>query len=226
MMQDPPSTKHTTLFFNMDTINKLIKVISDDNLLKICFNQKLLDFLKIDLFKMDTTSLKELFPKLEPEFGHNRGVFFNIHVPSFMTNGLYSRVQSGRLTVLLPVILQVYVSMNQTSYYNSTLEKCIADNDCILGQRADLEVYFTIAGQITTDKKFVLAFLDTEIASVVPVPAKTLDPDVFKSKLNNLIDLLLPSTLPSFDLSHLIPHSDLSVDFLDNQVATFHLARS
>lgn len=226
MSAEPPTTKYSTLAIDIDIINKFLKVLADDDTLKFAFNQKFLDGLKVDLLKLDTTSLKEIFPFLEREFGHNKGVFFSLHVPTFSsTSKLYSRVQSGRLSLLVPIIMNVYVTIDQAAYYDSTLEQCLATHNCVLGQRVDLELYFTIASQFTVDKQMMFSFLDAKVVSAEPVPDKTLDGDTFIKKLDNLIDLLLPAQLPALNFTGLAGDNRFSVDYQDDQVAYFHIDR-
>lgn len=210
------SDDYTTLAVNVDTFNKILKVVTANDYLKIAFNQKMLDLLDFKLLKLDTTSLKAFFPKMEA-FGRNKGVFFSGLIPKFQQPHFNARSYGGHLSLIFQAIFTLFVALDQSQYYNSTLEQCIAISNCVVAQKVELYLHLTLAAQLTTEKKLAMSYLGVEIQHVDTIPKHYVDPEIFKEKLNNFLDTILPVSLPSFDLSSLFPNTILSMDALDDQ---------
>ena len=81
MTQEMQSYTFSTVSFNTDVFNKVLKYLSYSQLLDVSFNQKYLDDNHIDSLKLDTTSLKPFFPNLEPSYGSHKGCFLRLTLP-------------------------------------------------------------------------------------------------------------------------------------------------
>ena len=218
------SLNYTTLALNTDALNKWLKAVTMDRNLNISFNQKLLDLIKFNLIRLDTSSLRAIFPFMEKQFGPNLGVFFNIYLPSdYEKYKSYFRLNSGYLNLVLRIILEAWVDTdpNTAAYYNSTLKQCwqvTPLSPCKLSVTLTLDTYITTAIQVTKDKKLTFGSPDIEVTRVDVYP-QLISNEIMQEKLNNFLEIMLPHLLPNINLGLLVPNSNLSFDGLDDQRA-------
>ena len=218
------SLNYTTLTLNTDSLNRWLKAVTMDRNLNLSFNQKLLDKINFKLIRMDTSSLRAIFPFMEKQFGPNLGVFFNLYLPSdYEMYKSYFRLSSGYLNVVLRIIMEAWVDMDSTTYYNSTLKECWAvtpNSPCRISVTLTLDTYITTAIQITTDKKIAFGSPDIEVTRVDVYP-QLISNEIMQEKLNNFLEIMLPHLIPNIGLGLLIPNSNLSFDGLDDQRAVW-----
>lgn len=211
------STKYSSLVINIDVMNKILKALSYNQALNLSFNQKLFDTLKFGLLRLDTTSLKAFFPRLEIDYGAGLGVWMHVFLPQYDSNRCYAKNSQGHVSYVLALNIEIYVDKDTWSnYYHGSLKKCIANNTCVLALTLELDLYANIPLQFSKAKQLIVGFIDAEITNVYAFP-KTVDPDILKLKLNNFIEISLPHLIQPIDLSALFPNSMPSVDVLDDQ---------
>ena len=225
-MQAPPlSQNYTSFIFNTDTLNKILSATTATESASFSFNQKFLDQIKFKLLRLDTTSLKPFFPTLEPLYGPDLGVYLKIYLPQYDGNRCYLKNSGGIVVAVLAVQLEIFVTRDPSTYYNSTLAECLTTTTCTRANTIEMDLYLKLPITFTSDQKMAFGFMDAEITNVIIVPP-TFDPEMLKSKLNNFIDISLPHLIPPIDLSNIpVLNSFLiSVDALDDQRVALALA--
>ena len=216
MQASPLSRKYSSLMFNVDILNKILSATTTTQSLSFSFNQKILDLIHFSLLKLNTTALKPFFPNLETTFGYNLGVYFKIYLPQYDANRCYIKNSAGLTIAVLAAQLEIYVTTDQASYYNTTLAQCVANSTCVRANTVEMDLYIKLPLAFTTDKKIALGFADVEIANVIVTPT-SFDPELLKAKLNNFLDVSLPHLLPEIDISAILAPFLVSADALEDQ---------
>lgn len=216
MQAKPLSYNYTSLIFNTDILNKVLSATTSTESISVSFNQKTLDDIKFTLLTLNTTALKPFFPSLEPMYGQNLGVYIKAYLPQYDNNRCYFKVSGGIIVAVLAAQLELYVTRDQATYYNSSLEECLAKTTCIKANTIEMDMYIKLPMSFTTDKQLALGFMDVEITNVIVSPA-TFDPDMLRVKLNNFVDISLPHLLKPIDLSLILAPFLVSVDALEDQ---------
>lgn len=215
------STNYSSIAFSTDFFNKHMHAsgfVSND---LFVISQKTLDKINFTLLELDTSSLKPYFPRLEKEYGQRLGVFMRFSSPVYDSAQSHSIATAGRLATTGAVNLQVWVDRNSATYYNDTLDKCIASGSCALAVTVTIGYYINLPLQFTKDVSLTFGYADLELTSAKPFPVGYIEPELFLAKFNNFIDMSLPHLLPSLDLSWLFAHCKLAVDVLDDQRIIF-----
>lgn len=216
MQAKPLSNKYTSLIFNTDALNRILSATTRTESLSISFNQRNLDLLKFKLLELNTTALKPFFPSLEPIYGPNLGVYMRAYLPQYDDNRCYIKVSGGIIVAVLAVQLELYVTKDQSTYYNSTLAQCLANANCTKANSIEIDLYVKLPLTFTKDKMLAVGFMDVEVTNVVVTPS-TFDPEPLRVKLNNFVDISLPHLIPPIDISMVLAPFLVSVDALEDQ---------
>ena len=220
MDQPMLSYNYSSLAVNTDVFNKFAQAFFYDNMLNFSFNQRIFDTVHFDLLRLDTTALKEFFPKIEDDYSPGLGVWLQIQTAAYDKYTSYLRNTAGQVVLLLQTNINVYVDTNSyDKYYHGRLEECIHNSTCIYAYGINVDLYLKLPIQLSKEKQLLLGYLDADITkvSLFYTARKSFDTEVFRSKLNNFIDISLPQILPDIDLSFFFPYSSPSIDVLDDQ---------
>lgn len=224
MSQEPLSDQYTSFILTTDVLNRLLRAVTTPKSQSFSFNQALLDFIKFNLLKLDTTSIKPFFPTLESRFGKNLGIYINLYLPNYDSDQCYVRTNAGFGNIVLSVVMEVYVCTDPDTYSGNSLDECLAAGKCFLGVSNLLELLLTLPLQFTTDKKMAPGFVDVELTRVQMTPGTEADGNDLKEKLNNFIDLIIPYVLPEIDISTILAPFIVSLDSLDDQRVALAIA--
>ena len=211
---------YSSVALNTDVLNKLAQAFFYDNTLNFSINQRVLNLLKFDLLKLETTALKEFFPKIESDFGAGYGCYFQFQTSAYDKYTSYARNTAGQTVLLFQMNLNVFVQKESYDVYmHSSLAACLRNNTCVLAYGLNLNLYLTFPLQISKTKKLMLGFLDLEISKISQFFAakSSIETEALRQKFNNFIDISLPHLLPEIDLSFLFPKSHPAIDVLDDQ---------
>lgn len=214
------SMNYSSLALNIDLFNKIIKTVSYSNSLNFSFNQRLFDLIHFGLLRLDTTSLKPFFPKLEPQFGPDKGVFMRVSIPNYDPLRSYVRISSGHTYTIQRLQLDLFVDeylITDPRYYKTTLAACLENNECVEAVSITLDAYLTVPIQLTNNKSMIVGYPDVEVTHVYTFPPDYVDYNSFMEKLNNFLDLSIPHDVPPLNITKLIPRSQMSIDCLDDQ---------
>lgn len=216
MQASPLSLDYSSITIDIDIVNKLLAVLTADNRLHLSFNQRLLDDRHITLIRLYTSSMKAIFPSLVL-LGHDKGVFVECRVPSFDRHRFNVRSYSGHISIVMPLTITLFVSIDQSRYYNSTLQQCLTDNNCVMAIKMELHMHMTIAAQITVDKSIVIDYAGVDVKHIDIIPRHAVDIDRLTSMIDTVIDLIMPTDMTAIDISTIVKHADVSVDIMNDQ---------